>query len=134
MARASRWVTWFAVAAPVAAIAYYIALHWTAIDYGLSFPGRVGDAADHFFHNGQRTEPAFAYSEFSLSDGTRWKAVEASVHGEQSIPSWLICIIQGPEQKTYRLEQRFNDANRAQVIQLLEIDAQTSATQAPHVL
>ncbi|GHB97055.1 hypothetical protein [Cerasicoccus arenae] len=80
------------------------------IDRGLSFPGKVGTAADYYFFNGtlsaEASELDITALVLLLPDGSQWKVVQGIE--ETSIPSWLICMIQGPERQTYVLEQSFN--------------------------
>lgn len=100
----------FAIALPLAVITY-CAVFWSEIQYGLKLPGRVGTAADQYFHDSQQLEAAFNYHRFLLPDGSEWKVVSADTNGERSIPSWLIVLAQGPGRQTYVLEQSF-DYNR----------------------
>ena len=83
------------------------AMNWSQLQYGLKLPGRVGSAADQYFYDGQITEDGFSYETVTLEDGSVWKLVGASAKKEDSIPSWLIYIAQGPEQ-TLVLEERYH--------------------------
>jgi len=73
------------------------------IQRGLKFPGRVGTAADHYFHDGTQLEPGFNYGRITLDDGV-WKYVRADTTGQRSYPAWYIIMAQGPERQTFVLE------------------------------
>lgn len=92
------------VFAAIAIILGVYAYFHEGIQRGLSFPGKVGTAADHYFHDGTRLEKGFDYGEITLGDGSVWKYVQADTRGEKSYPSWLIVVWQGPDRQTYILE------------------------------
>ena len=81
----------------------YLYFH-EGIQRGLSFPGKVGTAADHYFHDGTKLEPDISYGEFILRDGSVWRYVAADTEGQSSYPTWYIIIAQGPERQTYIMQ------------------------------
>ncbi|WP_309384833.1 hypothetical protein [Cerasicoccus frondis] len=87
-------------------IAVLAGVFWSELQYGLKFPGRVGTSADQYFFDGSKTED-FRYLTFTLGNGGQWKVVEADTENAESIPSWLILMVQGPARQTYILEERY---------------------------
>ncbi|WP_309398795.1 hypothetical protein [Cerasicoccus maritimus] len=101
-----RFAILLAVLVVLSAVAF-VSVFWSRIQLGLKFPGRVGTAADHYFFDGSETE-GFRYLTFTLGDGAEWKLVEANTHGQDSLPTWLIFMVQGPDKQTLILEERFD--------------------------